>query len=53
MYIDRVTREVKEVHAKVVMLCAQALESTRILLNSSTKQYGTGWPTRAARSGTT
>ena len=42
MYIDRVTRAVKEVHAKVVILCAQALESTRILLNSSTKQYENG-----------
>ena len=42
MYIDRVTRAVKEVHAKVVILCAQALESTRILLNSSTKQYQNG-----------
>jgi glucoside 3-dehydrogenase (cytochrome c) catalytic subunit len=33
---------VKELHAKVVILCAQALESTRILLNSSTKQYENG-----------
>ena len=35
MYIDRVTREVKEVRARAVLLCAQALESTRILLNSA------------------
>ena len=42
MYIDRVTRAVKEVHAKVVILCAQALESTRILLNSATRQYANG-----------
>ena len=35
MYIDRVTREVKEVKARAVLLCAQALESTRILLNSA------------------
>jgi choline dehydrogenase-like flavoprotein len=34
MYIDRVTREVREVRARAVLLCAQALESTRILLNS-------------------
>jgi choline dehydrogenase-like flavoprotein len=34
MYIDRVTREVREVHGRAVLLCAQALESTRILLNS-------------------
>lgn len=35
MYIDRVTREVREVRARAVVLCAQALESTRILLNSA------------------
>ncbi len=35
MYIDRVTREVKEVKARAVLLCAQALESARILLNSA------------------
>ncbi len=35
MYIDRVTREVKEVRARAVLLCAQALESARILLNSA------------------
>jgi choline dehydrogenase-like flavoprotein len=42
MYIDRVTHEVKEVHARVVILCAQALESTRILLNSTSTQYPSG-----------
>jgi glucoside 3-dehydrogenase (cytochrome c) catalytic subunit len=42
MYIDRNTREVKEVHARAVILCAQALESTRILLNSATTQYPNG-----------
>jgi choline dehydrogenase-like flavoprotein len=35
MYIDRVTREVREVRARAVLLCAQALESARILLNSA------------------
>jgi choline dehydrogenase-like flavoprotein len=35
MYIDRITREVKEVRARAVILCAQALESARILLNSA------------------
>jgi choline dehydrogenase-like flavoprotein len=35
MYVDRVTREVKEVRARAVVLCAQALESARILLNSA------------------
>jgi choline dehydrogenase-like flavoprotein len=34
MYIDRITREPKEVRAKVVVLCASTLESTRLLLNS-------------------
>ena len=35
MYIDRITREVKEVKARAVVVCAQALESARILLNSA------------------
>ncbi len=34
-YVDRNTRQTREVTAKVVLLCAQALESTRILLNSA------------------
>src|SRR5207248_187956 len=34
-YVDRATRQVKQVRGKAVILCAQALESTRILLNSS------------------
>jgi choline dehydrogenase-like flavoprotein len=38
LYIDRVTREPREVSARVVVLCAQALESVRILLNSATEQ---------------
>jgi choline dehydrogenase-like flavoprotein len=42
LYIDRVTREAKEVYAKRVVLCAQALESTRILLNSATRQFPNG-----------
>jgi choline dehydrogenase-like flavoprotein len=41
-YIDRLTRQVKEVRGKTVILCAQALESTRILLNSSTREYPNG-----------
>jgi choline dehydrogenase-like flavoprotein len=41
-YVDRLTRQVKEVRAKAVILCAQALESTRILLNSSTREYPNG-----------
>ena len=35
MYVDRRTREVKELKARVVIICAQALESARILLNSA------------------
>jgi choline dehydrogenase-like flavoprotein len=42
LYIDRVTREPKEVYARNVVLCAQALESARILLNSSTPQQSNG-----------
>ncbi len=41
-YIDRVTRQTKQVKGKSVILCAQALESTRILLNSSTREYSKG-----------
>jgi choline dehydrogenase-like flavoprotein len=41
-YVDRVTRGLKEVHARAVVLCAQTLESTRILLNSSTRQAPNG-----------
>jgi choline dehydrogenase-like flavoprotein len=33
-YIDRMTREPREVMAKTVVLCASTLESTRLMLNS-------------------
>jgi choline dehydrogenase-like flavoprotein len=33
-YIDRTTRAAREVNAKLVVLCASTLESTRLLLNS-------------------
>jgi choline dehydrogenase-like flavoprotein len=33
-YIDRATRAAREVRAKIVVLCASTLESTRLLLNS-------------------
>ena len=42
MYIDRNTRAVREVKGKTVVLCAQAMESARILLNSSTEQDPNG-----------
>jgi choline dehydrogenase-like flavoprotein len=42
LYVDRVTREPKEVLGKTVVLCAQALESARILLNSRSRQNPAG-----------
>jgi choline dehydrogenase-like flavoprotein len=39
-YVDRITRETREVRAKTVVLCAQALESTRILMNSAKDGLG-------------
>ena len=42
LYIDRVTREPHEVYGRVVVLCAQALESARILFNSANTQYPNG-----------
>jgi choline dehydrogenase-like flavoprotein len=41
-YIDRITRQPREVHARAVVLAAQALESVRILLNSANPQYPNG-----------
>ena len=41
-FVDRTTRETKQIRARAVILCAQALESTRILLNSSTREYPKG-----------
>lgn len=42
LYIDRNTHQPKEVHARAVVLCAQALESVRILFNSANTQYPAG-----------
>jgi choline dehydrogenase-like flavoprotein len=42
LYVDRNTRQVHEVRAKTVVLCAQALESARIMLNSATPRYANG-----------
>ena len=36
LYIDRATRQPREICGRVVALCAQTQESTRILLNSAT-----------------
>ena len=40
--IDAQTRSTVEFRAKVVFLCASALESVRILFNSSTPEFSTG-----------
>jgi choline dehydrogenase-like flavoprotein len=42
LYIDRNSRQPREVYARVVILCAQSQESVRILLNSATPQYSNG-----------
>lgn len=41
-YIDRQTRQVKEVYGRVVVLAAQSLESVRILFNSRTRRQESG-----------
>src|SRR5256885_2309237 len=41
-YVDRNTRETREVFGRVVILCAQAQESVRILLNSVSRQHPAG-----------
>jgi len=41
-YIDRRTRQVREITARIVVLCAQMFESVRVLLNSATRQAPTG-----------
>jgi choline dehydrogenase-like flavoprotein len=41
-YVDRLTRQPKEIFGRVVLLCAQALESARILLNSRSEQDAAG-----------
>lgn len=42
LYIDRNTREAKEVRGRAVVLCAQSLESVRVLFNSANRQYPNG-----------
>jgi len=41
-YIDRITRQSREIYARTVILCAQSQESVRILLNSTMPQYSNG-----------
>ena len=40
--IDAETRESREYSARIIFLCASALESTRLLLNSRTPRFSTG-----------
>ena len=42
LYIDRETRQPREVQARAVVLCAQATESVRILFNSANGRYPKG-----------
>ncbi len=42
LYVDRVTREPKEVYGRAVLVGAQALESARLLLNSATREHANG-----------
>ena len=41
-YVDRITRQTQQVRARSVILCAQAMESVRILLNSTTREGSKG-----------
>jgi choline dehydrogenase-like flavoprotein len=41
-YVDRLTRAHREVPAKVIVLCASTLESTRIMLSSRSAKYPNG-----------
>src|SRR5215467_6347781 len=41
-YIDQNTKEGYEAFGRVIVLCASTLESTRLLLNSATRQYPAG-----------
>ncbi len=42
LYIDRATRQPREVFGRIVTLCAQTQESVRILFNSATRQDSNG-----------
>lgn len=41
-FIDQVTKQGYEVMGKIVVLCASTIESTRLLLNSATRQHPAG-----------
>ncbi len=42
LYVNRATRRAREVRARAVALCAQSLESVRILFNSATPRHPRG-----------
>jgi len=42
LYFDKLSKEKKQVKAKIFVLAAQAIESSRLLLNSSNKEYPDG-----------
>src|SRR5258708_34281178 len=42
LYVDRNTREAREIQARGGILCAQTQERTRILLNSGTREHPEG-----------
>lgn len=42
LYVDRATRQPREIFGRVVALCAQTFESVRILFNSATRQHPNG-----------
>src|SRR5262249_57138132 len=41
-YIDQETKKASEVFGRVVVLCASTIESTRLMLNSATRQHPAG-----------
>jgi choline dehydrogenase-like flavoprotein len=41
-FVDRLTKITQEVHGKLVVLCASAIESVRILLNSQSAKHPSG-----------
>jgi choline dehydrogenase-like flavoprotein len=43
VYVDQLSKKSYEAFAKVIVLCASTLESTRILLNSASRQHPEGF----------
>jgi choline dehydrogenase-like flavoprotein len=41
-FIDRLTKKAHEVFGRVIVLCASTIESTRLLLNSASRQHPAG-----------